>query len=285
MAATKGPAVLGIGNACLDTVITVPRLPRPGDHVPGLERHQFAGGQGAGAMAGCARLGLQARFMLRSGDDPAAAAIWAALLAAGVDLRLWRRCAALPTPSALILRERTGERMVFWSNDPRLEVEADAITEAIFEGVAALYLDGRDGPASLRAAALARARGLPVVADLDWVYPHTPALIDMIDHVIVPASFPALQPRTGQTVVVTRGESGAEAEVAGQPRMQVPGFAVTAVDSTGAGDAFHAAYIYALLQGCPLRPRLEFANAAGALACTRLGAHEALPDCAAINQL
>ncbi|HUX66030.1 MAG TPA: PfkB family carbohydrate kinase [Terriglobales bacterium] len=269
--------VLGMGNACLDTQLTLERLPAPGGKAPVLEQRQLAGGQIAGALVGCRRLGLEARFLLRCGDDEAGRRLRAALAAEDLDLAPGRVLAGVPTASAWILRDSSGERIVLWSTDPRLAVEPDEITPALFDGVAALLFDGRDGPACLRAARLARARGIPVVGDLDCHYAHTPELLPWIDHLVVPESFAPPPPLARRVVVVTRGERGATGWEQGGEAIASPAFAVPVADTTGAGDAFHAGYIYALLQGWDLAQRLRFANAAAALACGAAGALAGLP--------
>ena len=77
-------------------------------------------------------------------------------------------------------------------------------------------------------------------------------------------------------VIVTLGAGGAVAE-GGAGRVHVPAFEVTAVDTTGAGDAFNGALAVALAERRPLAVALRFANAAAALACTRRGAQPSLP--------
>lgn len=275
--------VLGLGNACLDTVLELERLPGAGEKLPLLGAEALPGGQAAGAMVGCVRLGLEARFLLRTGDDPAGARIRAALAEAGVDLSPARIVAGVASASAHILRDRAGERAVIWATPPGLAVAADDITPELFVGVDALYFDGRDGAACLRAAQMARELGIPVIADLDHHYPHTPTLLPWIDHLIVPAEFG--EAATSGTRVITRGSAGAVASVGGGRRLSSRAFPVAVVDTTGAGDAFHAAYIYALLDGADLEARLRFANAAAALACTQAGAQSALPTLAQVQTL
>jgi sugar/nucleoside kinase (ribokinase family) len=147
----------------------------------------------------------------------------------------------------------------------------------MLDGAAAVFFDGRDGAACLQLAQWARARRLPIVADLDQIYPHTAALLPWIDHLVSPAEFPLVRQAPCPTVVITRGAEGAEAWEQGHAPVCAPAFPAAVVDTTGAGDAFHAGYLYALLQGWPLIERLRFANATAACACEALGAQAGLP--------
>ena len=274
---TESMLVLGMGNACLDTQLSLERLPGPGGKAPVVEQRHMVGGQIAGALVGCRRLGLEARFLLRSGDDDPGQRLRDELKAEGMGLAYSRVLAGVPTASAWILRDSSGERIVLWSTDPRLAVQPDEVTPELFDGVAALLFDGRDGPACLRAARLARARNIPVIGDLDCHYPHTPELLPWIDHLVVPESFAPPPPSPRHVVVVTRGAQGATGREHGGAAVESPAFAVPVTDTTGAGDAFHAGYIFALLQGWNLAERLRFAHAAAALACGAVGALAGLP--------
>lgn len=269
--------VIGIGNACLDSLLRLERWPAPGGKAEVEEQRQLPGGQVAGTMVGCARLGLETSYLLRIGDDNAGRQVRAALASEGVGLRHARVCRGVPTATATILQDRQGERAVLWRTDARLGVKAAEVDASLMADAGALFFDGRDGAACLRAARLARARGIPVVADLDRHYPHTARLLPWIDHLVVPADFGEPPPAPGQVVVITRGAHGADGYEPGRPTFNSPSFAVPVVDTTGAGDAFHAAYIFALLQGWELPRRLRFANAAAALACTAMGAFAGLP--------
>ena len=75
---------------------------------------------------------------------------------------------------------------------------------------------------------------------------------------------------------MTLGSRGALAVTRDEASVQ-PGFAVQAVDTTGAGDTFNAAFVSATLSGLPLAERLRFANGAGALSVTRMGPRGRLP--------
>ncbi|MGH9479329.1 MAG: carbohydrate kinase family protein, partial [Terriglobales bacterium] len=272
MGDARGALVVGLGNACLDTFVRVATLPPPGGKTRMQPPQVRVGGQGAGTLAGCRRLGLRARLVATTGDDAAGRAVRRALRDEGIEVHQGRILAGVPTATAVILLDARGERTVLALTDPRLRVAPSQIRPALLDGAAALYVDGKDGAACVLAARWARARKLPVVADLDEWRPHTRALLPLVDHLIVPAGFAATlaHPPPNPVFVVTDGPRGAVGYAGGR-RVAAPAFPVNAVDTTGAGDAFHAGYIYALLAGWNLAERLRFASATAALACTALG--------------
>lgn len=267
--------VMGMGNACFDTFVELAHWPQPGDKQEILRQSESVGGQVAGAMAGLARLGVATEFLLRTGDDDAGKTIHAALQAAGVGLRRARTIAGCRSARAVILRSHDGERSVLWDTPSDLVVEPDEIVPEVLANASALFFDGRDGAACAWAARRARGLGIPVIADLDHHYPHTAELLPLIDHLIVPAAMGEV--RGASVTVITQGAEGCEAFAPAGERLRVPAFPIKVVDTTGAGDAFHAGYVYALLRGSALRERLQFAGAAAALACRGLGTLASLP--------
>ena len=101
-----------------------------------------------------------------------------------------------------------------------------------------------------------------------------PALTGIHDPV---AALQALRRENDGVLCVTLGAQGAVA-LEGDRLLHVPAFSVNAVDTTGAGDVFRGAFIFAYLQGWPLEPAMRFANAAAAVSCTRLGAIASVPS-------
>jgi sulfofructose kinase len=163
----------------------------------------------------------------------------------------------------------------------------------------ALHVDGHDTAAAAAAAGWARAAGVPVIADVDELYPGVDALLKCVDYLItsrdIPGrlmeepdlqkSLPALRERFGcRLTAATLGEEGVLAWD-GTQFHYAAAFRVQPVDTTGAGDIFHAGFIYGLLQGWPLQRQLDFACAAAALNCTAVGARGGIQAVAAIEQL
>jgi sugar/nucleoside kinase (ribokinase family) len=147
----------------------------------------------------------------------------------------------------------------------------------------------------------ARALGLAVVADVEWSSgPETGALLAAADHLVLPMGF--AMAHTGRTtpaqiadmlwsddrsaVVLTDGEHGCHLRQSGSDAIwRIPAHAVTAVDTTGAGDCFHGAYAWALSAGHAPLDAAIFANAAAALSVTQQGGQAGLPDRAAVDAL
>jgi sulfofructose kinase len=211
----------------------------------------------------------------------------ASLAEAGVDatdVKIRKNCA---TQSAYIIVDAsTGERTVLWRRDDRLAIDPEEIAPEQIAGGRLLHIDGHDTPAVARAAALARARGIPVTVDVDTIYPGFERVLPNVDYLVASAGFPAawtglrdpfealeaLRKEYGMKVAaMTLGADGALALEAGR-FLYSPAYVAPAVDTTGAGDVFHGAFCYAVLEGMPLPRALDFSNAMAALNCMSKGA-------------
>ena len=287
MVAGKNIDVVGLGLNATDTAILVREFPALGGKEHVIKTSRQAGGQVATALVTCRRLGLKARYIGKVGDDEAGRFQLASLRREGLDLRYTRVARNTPNQLAyIIVDQATGERTVFWERDRRLtvlpaELLPKAVTSAKF-----LHLDGCDLEACILAARWARGSGVPVVADLDTVYKKVETLFPLIDYLIASANFlPAV---TGQddpfrvleymareykirAPGMTLGRDGALVYWQGRYYYS-PGFVVETVDTTGAGDVFHGAFVFGLAKGWSMDRILDFANAMAGLNCVTLGA-------------
>ncbi|MBW2384305.1 MAG: carbohydrate kinase family protein [Deltaproteobacteria bacterium] len=283
--------VVGLGECSLDQVCVVAELPVGGEKRSLLHYTAQPGGQVASAMLGCARLGLRAGYIGVVGLDPAAASVLAPLGRAGVELSGVRRVVGANTRTAVVLvRARDGERTVLAHRDPRLHLVTAQLEVSEIRRARVLQVDGSDPDASLWAARTAREAGIPVVLDADTLTPETERLLAVIDFPVVSREMAEELGGTGSPVdglaklagwgarlaVVTCGSEGALAR-SGEQMLRSPCFDVDVQDTTGAGDAFHAGFIWGLLQGYGAERVLRVANAVAGLACTRLGAQAGLP--------
>jgi sulfofructose kinase len=279
--------VVGLGLNATDTVLVVREFPPLGGKERALSMTRQAGGQVATALVACRRLGLRARYIGKVGADDAGRFQLRSLAEEGVDLRAVQTVRGAANQIGLIIVDQaTGERTVFWDRDQRLSVQpGDLRREAVCSG-RVLHMDGCDVEACLQAARWAKQAGMPVVADLDTVYKNVERLFPLIDHLIASANFlPAVTGHNDPSKVLeymareygvrtpgmTLGRDGALA-LAGGRLYYSPGFVIETVDTTGAGDVFHGAFIYGLLRGWSMDRILDFSNAMAGLNCTSVGA-------------
>jgi sulfofructose kinase len=290
--------VVGVGLNATDTLIPLPRFPVSGSKVEFHSANVLPGGQVATAVVACQSWGLRTRYVGKLGDDSAAALHRAEFARAGVETHLLISNGC-PSQQAFILIDDTGERTVLWKRDERLTLRPEELQREWVTDARVLHVDGHDTAAAVNAAAWARAAKVAVVADLDELYPGIEDLLPNIDYLItsrdIPGrllaepdlceSLPALQKRFG--CAITGATLGHEGVLAwdGRKFHYAPAYRVETVDSTGAGDVFHAGFIYAFLQGWPLHHQLEFACAAAALNCTAVGARGGIQSVENIQRL
>jgi sugar/nucleoside kinase (ribokinase family) len=289
--ASSGFDLVGIGQCSIDHVCRVDGIPPVGGKDAMLGYALLPGGQIATAALAAARLGLRVAYVGSVGSDAIADFVLAPLAAAAVDLAGVRRVAGATTRLAVILVDRaSGERTVLGHRDPRLRLGAADVPAARIEAARCLLVDAEDPEASLEAALIARRAGVPIVADVDAPGPGVEALLAAVDFPLVSRSFAETLSLDGtirgglarlvqlgaRMAVVTLGDRGCLAR-AGDREIASPAFPIAPRDTTGAGDVFHAAFVWGLLEGLSDERLLRTANAAAALSCRGLGAQGDLP--------
>jgi sulfofructose kinase len=277
--------VVGVGLNATDTLIPVHHYPPAGSKVEFRSANVLPGGQVATAMVACQSWGLRTRYVGKIGDDLAATLHRSEFANHGVETHLFT-APGCPSQQAFILVDDAGERTVLWKRDDRLALQPSDLQRNWIIEARALHLDGHDTSAATVAATWAREAGIPVIADLDELYPGVDSLLPLIDYLItsldIPGrisgesdlckSLPLVRAKyNARLAAATLGHEGVLAYDGAQFHY-APAFRVQTTDTTGAGDIFHASFIYGLLQGWPLPRQLEFACAAAALNCTGIGA-------------
>jgi sugar/nucleoside kinase (ribokinase family) len=283
--------VLCLGLNSLDRLCLVPGWPTRGGKLRMAELAASGGGQAATAACALARLGHRAAYAGVCGDDEAGRQAGPLLAGFGVEPTGLVVKPGTRSQQALILVEQgDAERTIIWYRDESCHLGPGDLDPGLIASCRVLHLDGHFPEASLLAARLAREAGAVVSLDGERVHPQTPELVSLC-HVVVGCEDYA-QRLTGQgdphralTLLAemgplwagrTLGARGAQM-LAGGLWHEQPGFAVAAVDTTGAGDVFHAGLIHALLLGQGPGPALATACAAAALSVTGLGGRSALP--------
>lgn len=303
--------LLVLGDANADGAARVPRFPREGDDVPLDDLAWSSGGAGVNVATAFARLGGEARLIARVGTDPAAGVALASAARAGVDLSAIQRDPERATGVCIIVVSPSAER-TFLSHRGANAFLAPPPPSA-WEGVGRAHVCGHtllSGPQRDTALAFSReaaARRVPLSLDLclplveargaslaeilplfDVVFANQAELLRLAfgDGVTIDAaSFDEALSRVialgARTLVVKRGALGATV-VAGPDtragRADVPPFSVVARDTTAAGDAFVAGFLWALTGGHDHHAAARFGNAAGALTAATPGSAGALPS-------
>jgi len=290
--------LVGVGLNATDTLIPLESFPAPGSKVEYRTASVLPGGQVATTVVACQHWGMRTRYVGKLGDDDAAALHRREFARAGVETQLVT-VSGCASPQSLIIVDGGGERTVLCRRDERLVLQPGELEREWIVNARALHVDGHDTVAATVAAGWARAAGVRVVADIDEVYPGVEELLEKIDHLIVSRDFPCrlmAEPDLEEALrqmhrrygcLLTAATLGAEGVVAwdGKQFHYAPAYCVPVVDTTGAGDIFHAGFIYGLLQDWPLQRQLDFACAAAALNCMAVGARGGIEKLEAIEKL
>ncbi|MDQ3255962.1 MAG: PfkB family carbohydrate kinase [Acidobacteriota bacterium] len=291
---------IGFGVNAVDHLVVVPEYPAFDTKTRLREHMRSAGGQNASAMVGLQRLGLRTAYAGRFGSDAEGRYGLESLANEGVDVRFAEVIEGARTQIAYILIDaRTGERTVIWDRDERVAYRADEAPTEFGALGRVLHLDAHDPPACARVAHAARATGTIISADIDNIYDGLEELLPLVDVLISSKEFPRrltginderaalveLKSRYGSGIVgMTIGGRGSLVYHRGvfieSPALPVPG---GCRDTTGAGDAFHAGFLYGMIQGEEIEGCMTLGSAVAALKCRSLGARTALPFTPELN--
>jgi len=290
----------GFGVNAVDHLLVVPEFPHSDTKARLIEHKQGAGGQTASAIVALQRLGMRTPYAGRFGSDAEGRFGLQSLKDEGVDIEFAEVIEGARTQVGYIIIEaERGERTVIWNRDERLAYSTDDAPTEFAGRARVIHLDSHDPLACARMAQAARAAGTIVSADIDNVYEGLAELLPLIDVLISSKELPLMltgisdphealteiKSRYGCALVgLTKGGRGAtvlcEGEFLETPAFQVPG---GCVDTTGAGDAFHGGFLYAMLQGEEIETSMKIGCAVAALGCRVLGARSGLPTRAELD--
>lgn len=285
--------ILVAGSANLDFVVRANHIPQPGETVLGRDFKTFPGGKGANQAVASARAGAVATTLLAGlGNDAFATPIEASLAEAGVVLQAVR-VSDRPTGTAFICVSDDAENAITVAPGANQGLQPQHLPA--LQGFSHLLLQLETPLDTVAAyAASARTQGVCVVLNAAPAQVLPDALLQSVDILVVNEGELAtvakhqgsiaecLERIAVPTVVVTLGHHGCCARVQGQWVLQ-PAFPITPVDTTAAGDTFCGGLVAALSQGADMAQALRQASAAGALACTRLGAQSSIPTSAEVS--
>ncbi len=300
-------SILVVGSINMDLVVRSPHMPAPGETVLGDGFVTNPGGKGANQAVAAARLGGQCAMIGRVGDDEFGRTLAAALTAENIDCSNVLTTKNVPTGVAMIVVDSRGENSIVVASGANYRLSPDDLfcREEAFARAAIVVLQLELPLPTVRAACdLARRNGCRIVLDpapattqlndtlcaVDILSPNvseaeiltgTKAGEERVDKIVAMD----LIARGAKAAVLKLGARGSLVVTNDGHFYRVPSYKVNVVDTTAAGDAFTAALAVALARDEDLHSAARFANAAGALACTKFGAQAAMPTADEVRML
>ena len=298
-------SIVVVGSLNMDLVVRAPRMSAPGETLFGSDFHTIPGGKGANQAVAAARLGGQVTMVGRVGDDAFGPTLIHGLAQAGVETRFVQRDTGAATGIALIVLDASGQNSIIVASGANMRLTPDDVSaaETVIASASAIVLQLESPLAAVeRALALARQHRVATILNPAPAQPLSNRLLKLVDFLIpnetemalltgtpvddhslragqalVAASSAAGRLRTmgAGTVIMTLGSNGAL--LVCDETLHLPAYQVPVVDTTAAGDAFVGAFAVALAEGRPVIEAVRWANAAGALAVTKLGAQPSMP--------
>lgn len=282
--------IVGFGICTVDFLGLVERYPEAGEKVRMREFSKQGGGLTGTALAAAARLGARCAYLGKLGRDEYSDFLIEAFRRDGVDVEHVQRVEGVRPPLSFIhVRRETGERRITWHGKD-IAFAPEELNRTAIENSRVLFLDHFYTHAGMAACTWARQSDTHIVADAERLEPGFLQILQRADYIIAAEGFAAvqtgerspdtaagaLQRRFGGTVVVTAGQRGAYGTTGGATFHQ-PAFRVEVVDTTGAGDVFHGAFMVGLVENWPLEKTVQFAAAVAALKCRGLGGRDPIP--------
>lgn len=287
--------VLCVGYACVDLNFTGLHHPGPDEKMRATSLQTCGGGPASNAAVAINRLGGTARFCGYLGEDAFGDSHIKELQNEGVHVRGIFRGDA-PTPIASVITKPNGARSIIDYRAPTAIAPEDAISLSHYTAKV-LLVDGHQPLLSLKLIEEAQQMGIPTVLDAGSVNDGTQLLYNKVDYLVTSEKFARdfsgeSDPRTALAcldgaapfIASTWGSDGVYWQNE-YGQHHTPAFDIEAVDTNGAGDAFHGAFALGVAQGLSHPENIRRSCATGALTCLKAGARLAIPTQAAVNRL
>lgn len=284
--------VVGLGQASVDFLGRTSSFPRENEKSELQNLQRQCGGPASTALVTLARLGIRTSFLGSVSDDFFGQEIVRGLQKEGVDFSFLTIRSGHTSQFAFIaISPPNASRTIFWHRGSVPPLKREEVRLAHFPRARILHVDGLMLEPSIEAARQAREMGWTVVMDGGTMREGSPDLVRLVDILVASEDFAralvgprapmekALEAITRMgagKAVITLGAKGSIGSEEGKIIFQ-RSFPVEAVDTTGAGDVYHGAYIYGVLQGWDMAASMRFASAAAAMKCCSIGAREGIP--------
>ena len=291
MIINKDIQVIGLGQACLDYLGRLRFYPEEDDKCELIDLHIQCGGPASTALVTLSRLGIKTSFLGSISDDTFGIEILQGLKEEKVDSTFLKITPGYTSQFAFIAITESGNRTIFWNRGSVPHLRAGDVKLGPFSKARILHVDGLMIEAAQEAARQARSMGLKVVMDAGTMREGSKKLASLVDVLIASERF--AEPLVGELsppekalvalgqlgpkeVIITLGSRGSIG-LSGEEIIFQKAFPIVAVDTTGAGDVYHGAYIYGLLQGWDMQECMRFASATSAVKCREIGARKGIP--------
>ncbi|MCP4583867.1 MAG: hypothetical protein GY839_19830 [candidate division Zixibacteria bacterium] len=288
----KDYLAVGVGLCALDYICVVDKFPGPEEKIDARQFSRQGGGPVPTALCALSHFGEKTAFIGKCGGDPEGKLIKEELNRFGVNTRAMVLDPYSRTPRAFIwVDHRDGNRTVVLDRTEIADMKPIELNPVLLKSCRYLHLDGREIKVAIEAAKIAKDAGAQVVLDAGSPRENIHDLLMYVDHMIVSKKFAEdftqetepgaaslkMLTKGFKTVVITLGDKGSVCAADGDFYQQ-DAFDIEPLDTTGAGDVFHGAYIYGLGKGWDLRQTVEFASAAAAMKCVRIGGRQGIPS-------
>jgi ribokinase len=290
--------VIGLGQACLDYLGRTPVYPREDGKVELTDLHTQCGGPASTALVALSRLGIKTAFLGSVSDDPFGIEIQKGLKEEKVNTTFLRVTPGYTSQFAFIaITKKNGARTIFWDRGSVPHLTSKDVDLKPFSHARIFHTDGLMLKASIEGANQAKDMGMTIVMDAGTLRQGYKELVSLVDILIASQGFgealvgnekppekalEALAQWGPREVIITLGAKGSVGWQNGNIISQ-DAFSVEVMDTTGAGDVYHGAYIYGLLQGWNMPECMRFASAASALKCMEIGGRKGIPNLEQVN--
>ncbi len=278
-----------MGIMPLDLLFEVSRFPQPGEKVDGLSLTIQGGGPVPNTLIGLAKFGYKTCLIAAVGGDIFGKLSIEEIKKQNVDSsQIIIKGNSSAVASGFVERASGRRTLVL---ERKIFVQTRDLNFSKYPIPKIVHLDGRDIEATVAFAKWGKKMGAIVSFDIGSMRNDVSAAFPYVDHLVVADSYAYPFTKTSDaataikklesygptTVVVTEGIKGSIGHENGKFQKQ-PAYKVKTIDTTGAGDAFHAGYLYGLLEGYDLAERLRWGAAVAALKCTKPGARTGIPS-------
>ena len=286
---------LGMGIIPLDFLVSIPEFPDKGGKVDACGLCIQGGGTIPNAMVGLARLGYKTSIIAVVGDDIAGKISIEELKKEKINPRFVIKKNKPSATAFGFIEKGSGRRTIALHR--KISISTTDLTLHKYPTPRVVHLDGRDLEANIKLAKWGKQKGAIISFDIGSVRNDVTKILPLVDHLVVADAFALPYAKTKNvktalnklsticpgTIVITLGTKGSIAYEKGK-FYRCKAYKVDAVDTTGAGDAFHVGYLSGLLDGKDINDRLTFGSLVAAIKCTKPGARMGMPTLKELNK-